>query len=234
MSITHSNRLRLEAIRTMPIGEIAALPADLCALLQEEAEEAPKAATSLADWLDGAIALRYGDRAEAPAGRGQGHRHRPVRRRTASRWSPTCRRRSTGTSAACGRGRAHPRQRRRPRPVRRHRDQSARAQVRRLAGEHPRRLRAGAHREDRQADLPAFAHRREELIRTAGQPDPQGRAGTPSAPGQRPAVSQPHRQPLEHLDARSHRHRRRTAVGRATTRPRLRSSARRDRARPPC
>ena len=49
----------------MPIGEIAALPADLLALLQEEAEDAAKAARSLADWLNGAIALRYGDRAAA-------------------------------------------------------------------------------------------------------------------------------------------------------------------------
>ena len=49
----------------MPIGEIAALPADLLAVLQEEAEEAAKAARSLADWLNGAIALRYGDRAAA-------------------------------------------------------------------------------------------------------------------------------------------------------------------------
>jgi hypothetical protein len=49
----------------MPIGEIAALPADLLALLQEEAEEAAKAARSLADWLNGAIGLRYADRAAA-------------------------------------------------------------------------------------------------------------------------------------------------------------------------
>jgi hypothetical protein len=50
---------------TTPIGEIAALPADLLAVLQEEAEEAAKAARSLADWLNGAIALRYADRAAA-------------------------------------------------------------------------------------------------------------------------------------------------------------------------
>jgi uncharacterized Zn ribbon protein len=49
----------------MPIGEIAALPADLLAVLQEEAEDAAKAARALADWLNGAIALRYGDRAAA-------------------------------------------------------------------------------------------------------------------------------------------------------------------------
>jgi hypothetical protein len=49
----------------MPIGEIAALPAPILALLQEETEEAVKAANRLADWLHGAIALRYGDRAAA-------------------------------------------------------------------------------------------------------------------------------------------------------------------------
>jgi hypothetical protein len=41
------------------------LPADLLAVLQEEAEEAAKAARSLADWLNGAIGLRYADRAAA-------------------------------------------------------------------------------------------------------------------------------------------------------------------------
>jgi hypothetical protein len=47
----------------MPIGEIAALPPAVLALLQDEAEDAVKAARHLADWLKGAIALRYGDRA---------------------------------------------------------------------------------------------------------------------------------------------------------------------------
>ena len=60
-----TNRPRLGDIRTMPIGEIAELPAPMFALLQDEAEEAVKAARHLADWLNGAIALRYGDRAAA-------------------------------------------------------------------------------------------------------------------------------------------------------------------------
>ena len=60
-----TNRPRLGDIRTMPIGEIAELPAPMLALLQDEAEEAVKAARHLADWLNGAIALRYGDRAAA-------------------------------------------------------------------------------------------------------------------------------------------------------------------------
>lgn len=62
------NRPRLGDLPTMPIGDIAALPAAVLALLQEEAEEAAKAARSLADWLNGAIALRYGDRAAAARG----------------------------------------------------------------------------------------------------------------------------------------------------------------------
>ena len=60
-----TNRPRLGDIRTMPIGLIAELPAPILALLQDEAEEAVKAARHLADWLNGAIALRYGDRAAA-------------------------------------------------------------------------------------------------------------------------------------------------------------------------
>jgi hypothetical protein len=49
----------------MPIGEIAELPAGLLAVLQDEADEAAKAARGLADWLNGAIALRYAERAAA-------------------------------------------------------------------------------------------------------------------------------------------------------------------------
>jgi hypothetical protein len=60
-----ANRPQLGDIPTMPIGEIAALPAGILALLQDEAEDAAKAARHLADWLHGAIALRYGDRAAA-------------------------------------------------------------------------------------------------------------------------------------------------------------------------
>jgi hypothetical protein len=58
-----SNRPSLEEIRKLPIGEIAALPANQLALLQEDAEAAFQAAKYLKEWLDGAIALRYGDRA---------------------------------------------------------------------------------------------------------------------------------------------------------------------------
>ena len=53
----------LEDIRTLPIGEIAALPAAHLALLQEDAEAAVATAKTLKEWLEGAIALRYADRA---------------------------------------------------------------------------------------------------------------------------------------------------------------------------
>lgn len=53
-----SNRPHLEDLRAMPVGAIAALPADILALLQSEAETKLDAAKALKDWLDGAIALR--------------------------------------------------------------------------------------------------------------------------------------------------------------------------------
>lgn len=61
--MTAANRTSLDGIRKLPIGEIAALPADQLALLQEDAEAAFQAAKNLKEWLEGAIALRYGDRA---------------------------------------------------------------------------------------------------------------------------------------------------------------------------
>ena len=57
------NRPQLEDLRTMPMGDIAALPAPVLALLQEEAETAARAARGLADWLNGAIAQRYANQA---------------------------------------------------------------------------------------------------------------------------------------------------------------------------
>ena len=66
-----SNRIHLEDIRAMPVGEIAALPVGQLALLQEDAEAALTAAKTLKDWLDGAIGLRFGERAHA-ARRGTG------------------------------------------------------------------------------------------------------------------------------------------------------------------
>ena len=60
-----SNRPTLDAIRAMPVGEVAALPADCLALLQQEAAAALKTAKIVVDWLDGAIALRFADHVQA-------------------------------------------------------------------------------------------------------------------------------------------------------------------------
>ena len=65
MTNIHSNRPCLDDIRTMPIGEIAALPAEHLVLLQEDAETALTAAKNTAERIAGAIALRYADRAQA-------------------------------------------------------------------------------------------------------------------------------------------------------------------------
>ena len=57
------NIITLDALRHMAVGEIAALPPEELARLHGEADEALRSAKSLRDWLDGATALRYGDRA---------------------------------------------------------------------------------------------------------------------------------------------------------------------------
>jgi hypothetical protein len=57
-----TNRITLDALRTMPIGEIAALPAEQLALLQDDIDEDLRRAKSLKDLFDSALALRYGDR----------------------------------------------------------------------------------------------------------------------------------------------------------------------------
>ena len=60
-----TNRPSLDDIRTMPVGDIAALPAEHLALLQEDADAALNAAKREKEWLEGAIALRYADSAAA-------------------------------------------------------------------------------------------------------------------------------------------------------------------------
>jgi len=60
-----SNTLTLKDLHRVPIGEIAALPTDQLALLQVEADEALRAAKATRDWLEGAIAQRYADRAQS-------------------------------------------------------------------------------------------------------------------------------------------------------------------------
>jgi len=60
-----TNRPQLEAIRSLPIGEIAQLPAEHLALLQEDATAALDASKKAKDWIDDAIALRFANRAQA-------------------------------------------------------------------------------------------------------------------------------------------------------------------------
>ena len=62
--MTIPNRTPLDDLPTMPVGEIAALPGDQLALLKQDADERLRAAKKLSDWLDGAIALKYGDQAQ--------------------------------------------------------------------------------------------------------------------------------------------------------------------------
>lgn len=58
-----TNRVTLDALRTMPIGEIAALPVEELALLQDDVDEHLRRAKILKDRFDGALAVRYGERA---------------------------------------------------------------------------------------------------------------------------------------------------------------------------
>lgn len=59
------NHITLNDLRGMPIGTIAALAGEELAPFRLEAEDQLRAAKALCDWLDGAIALKYGDRANA-------------------------------------------------------------------------------------------------------------------------------------------------------------------------
>lgn len=61
--MTIPNHIILDDLPTMPVGDIAALPGDQLALLKQDADERLRSAKTLCDWLDGAIALKYGDQA---------------------------------------------------------------------------------------------------------------------------------------------------------------------------
>ena len=63
--MTIPNRITLDDLPTMPVGEISTLPGDQLALLKQDADERLRSAKTLCDWLDGAIALKYGDEAQA-------------------------------------------------------------------------------------------------------------------------------------------------------------------------
>ena len=57
------NHITLADIHHMPVGKIAALPADQLAMLKDAADHQLTQAKTVADWLDGAIYLKYADRA---------------------------------------------------------------------------------------------------------------------------------------------------------------------------
>ena len=73
--MTISNHITLADIHRMPVGQIAALPADQLAMLKDAADQQLTQAKTVADWLDGAISLKYADRAaecRAEAGKNAG------------------------------------------------------------------------------------------------------------------------------------------------------------------
>jgi hypothetical protein len=57
--MTIPNRPHLADMMTMPMGDIATLPPDMLALLQEEAEQNLRLAKMQKDWLDGVLDRRY-------------------------------------------------------------------------------------------------------------------------------------------------------------------------------
>lgn len=65
MNTLTTNRPQLEAIRHLPIGEIAQLPAEHLALLQEDAAAALDSSKKAKDWIEAAIALRFSEHAQA-------------------------------------------------------------------------------------------------------------------------------------------------------------------------
>jgi len=61
--MTISSHVTLDELRHIAVGDIAALPAEQLALLQDAANATLRSAKITCDWLDGAIALKYTDRA---------------------------------------------------------------------------------------------------------------------------------------------------------------------------
>jgi hypothetical protein len=59
------NRPRLDDMLHLPVAELLAMPAEHLALLQDDATSALEAAKRTKDWMDGIIAVRYGQRAIA-------------------------------------------------------------------------------------------------------------------------------------------------------------------------
>ena len=60
-----SNHPTLADLAHMPVGAVIALPAESLALLQDQAGEELRRAKATKDWLDGAVARKYADAANA-------------------------------------------------------------------------------------------------------------------------------------------------------------------------
>ena len=60
-----SNGPALADVRRLEVAELLALPAEHLALLLDEARSSFEAAKRLQDWIEGIIAVRYGQRAIA-------------------------------------------------------------------------------------------------------------------------------------------------------------------------
>ena len=63
--IAATNRPTLDAARQLPVNELVTLPADHLALLLEDARDAIDGAKRQQDWIEGIIAVRYGQRSIA-------------------------------------------------------------------------------------------------------------------------------------------------------------------------
>ena len=63
-----TNHPTIAAVRHLPVAEVIALPAEYLALLQDEARSTLDMAKRAVDWIEGAIALRYEQRAIAARG----------------------------------------------------------------------------------------------------------------------------------------------------------------------
>ena len=75
MQAALSNRPSLDDMRALPVGQVIDLPAEHLALLQEEARSRLDIAKRALDWIEGAIAMRYEQRAigaRAAAGKDTG------------------------------------------------------------------------------------------------------------------------------------------------------------------
>lgn len=65
MDAATSNRVTLDRIPSLPLGEISRLPVEQLALLLDDLAEEKARIKRIDDWLNGALNLRYGDRAQA-------------------------------------------------------------------------------------------------------------------------------------------------------------------------